>query len=120
MTVVGWLSGSATNGIWLAVLRARADAREVDAGVAELVRDPHVRRPAGEQADAAADLLRALAAQVVVEPDAGRPCDVARHHVGCVAEIGDRQPDWRSACRETSARRSGRRRSASCSSCTRH
>ena len=56
-TLVGWLFGSATNGTRLLALNVTGKRREVDAVVAVLVRQPDVRRPAGERADAAAQLL---------------------------------------------------------------
>ena len=100
VTVVGWLSGSATNGMLVGGVARRADAGEVDSGVAELIRDPHVRRPAREQPDAATDLLRAPAIQVVVER---RRAETTRRGSGprrWRSRSWRPPPGWRSACRE--------------------
>src|SRR5207249_9072990 len=51
-----------------------ADTCEVEAAVAVLIRQPNIRRPAGEETDAASDLLpRCTAlAEIPVESDPGR------------------------------------------------
>jgi len=59
-------------------------AGELDAGIAELVRDPHVRGPAGEHAHTAAEQGLAVAGHIPVEAQAGRPQDVAGGHLAGV------------------------------------
>ena len=66
----------------------RADALELDARVAVLVRQPHIRRPAGEHADATAHLLLAVTIQVPIEADTRRVPHAARGGVRRVAEVG--------------------------------
>ena len=57
---------------------ADVEAGELHAGVGELVGDPDVGRPAGEEADAAADLGGLVVEHVPVEAEAGREHEVAR------------------------------------------
>src|SRR5262249_25468648 len=75
------------------VYRARADRREIYAGVAVLVRQPDVRRSACEVSDTAAHLrsLRPAVAEIPIEADARRPHLGCRNDIGRIAEIRDRQ-----------------------------
>ena len=73
-------------------VEADGQVRELHAGVPVLVREPHVRRAAGEQPDASADLAlgRCAVGEIPVEPDSRGPHHWRRGDVGRIAEVRDR------------------------------
>src|SRR5206468_8860022 len=63
----GLIVGVRVEGDPVVRVAADAEAGELDPGVGELVRQPYVRRAAGEDPDASPDLVLAVARRVPVE-----------------------------------------------------